>query len=495
MDVPASQADAARADAMPGGTMRPRPALHFAPARNWMNDPNGLIQWNGRVHLFYQHNPAGLTLEHMAWGHASSTDLWNWADHPLALEPGPDGPDRDGCWSGCAVVHDGTPRLLYTGLRGQATLPCLASADDQDLIGWSRSGQNPVIASWPPEPGVLAFRDHTAWRDGPAWYQVIGGGLADRGGALFLYRSEDLRNWRYLGVFAAAADHGLPGQIWECPDVFTLGHTTVVIVSVLSQGQVGAIWMTGEITGDRFTARASGRCDDGDRYYAPQSLPLADGRRIGFGWLRESLDELAGQDRTRVGVMSLPRELYLENMRLRHRPARELDSARGEKLASRLIEGAGTVNVKLSARERSAAEFQVIPVRGETGAVTLRLQGIDCDDVEIQVRPGHTTIRAGNRPLTSAIPATRTDARPALATGPVRMYYDAGILEVYSPSADPAAVICNRDAHYDGIAVEIPALPGAPPSAATITGWSSGGASRTRSAASLRPQSAYGHIE
>ena len=51
-----------------------------------MNDPNGLIQWNGRVHLFYQHNPSGLTPEHLAWGHASSTDLWNWVDHPLALE-------------------------------------------------------------------------------------------------------------------------------------------------------------------------------------------------------------------------------------------------------------------------------------------------------------------------------------------------------------------------------------------------------------------------
>jgi sucrose-6-phosphate hydrolase SacC (GH32 family) len=71
--------------------MRPRSALHFAPSRNWMNDPNGLIQWNGRVHLLYQHNPGGLTLEHTAWGHASSTDRWNWADHSLALEPGPDG--------------------------------------------------------------------------------------------------------------------------------------------------------------------------------------------------------------------------------------------------------------------------------------------------------------------------------------------------------------------------------------------------------------------
>ena len=111
-----------------------------------MNDPNGLIQHGGRVHLFYQHNPGGPVPGHMAWGHASSADLWHWADHPLALEPGADGPDRDGCWSGCAVVHDGVPHLLYTGLRGELTLPCLATAGDQDLIRWSRSPANPVIA-------------------------------------------------------------------------------------------------------------------------------------------------------------------------------------------------------------------------------------------------------------------------------------------------------------------------------------------------------------
>ena len=265
-----------------------------------MNDPNGLIQRDGRVHLFYQHNPGGLELEQMAWGHASSPDLWRWTDHPLALRPSPDGPDRDGCWSGCAVVHDGVPHLLYTGVRGQLTLPCLATAEDPGLIRWSRSEHNPVIDRWPREPGVVAFRDHTGWRSGPAWHQVIGGGLADRGGALFLYRSRDLRDWQYIGVFAAAADHGLPGAIWECPDVFTLGGVTVVVVSVADNGPQRALWMTGEIAGDRFRPAASGPCDGGDRYYAPQSLPLADGRRIAFGWLRGSLGELTGPDRTRA---------------------------------------------------------------------------------------------------------------------------------------------------------------------------------------------------
>lgn len=456
------------------GLARSRPALHFAPRRNWMNDPNGLIQWRGRVHLFYQHNPAGPTQEHIAWGHASTADLWNWTDHPLALEPDPDGPDRDGCWSGCAVVHDGTPHLLYSGLRGQVTLPCLAVAADRDLIGWSRYERNPVIAKPPETEAVVAFRDHTAWRSGPAWYQVIGGSLADRGGALFLYRSADLRSWEYLGVFAAAADYGLAGQIWECPDVFTLGRAAVVIVSVLGGDPPYAMWMTGEITGGRFTPRASGRCDDGGRYYAPQSFPLADGRRVAIGWLRECLDELTGQDRSRVGAMSLPRELYLDGLALRSRPARELSTARREKLYGRLVEGRAALSLKLSALATSAVEVQVTPVRGEAAAIALRLCGVGCPDVEIEVTSGGVTIRAGGRPLTRRDPSPAAGRLPAPPAGQVTMYYDGGILEVYSAGASPAAVICDRRGTYDLIEAEILSLPGSCRCTASIAVWSCG---------------------
>ena len=330
----------------PGGASRPRPALHFAPARGWMNDPNGIIQWNGNVHLFYQHNPAGPVHENIAWGHASSTDLWTWQDHPLALEPDPAGPDRDGCYSGCAVVADSTPRLLYTGVNGSRELPCLAEAADTDLIRWTRDPGNPVIASPPPGETVRAFRDHSAWRNGSTWYQVVGGGLEDRGGALFLYRSADLRNWQYAGVFAAAADHGLDGVIWECPDVFVLGDTTVVVVSVWDGQPPYAMWMTGQVTGHRFVPRQVGRCDAGHRYYAPQSLTLADGRRVAFGWLRECLGELACPDKTRVGAMSLPRELFLDpSGALRSRPAGELDGARRETLLNRTVDGHGAAGL------------------------------------------------------------------------------------------------------------------------------------------------------
>src|SRR3954470_10280575 len=80
-----------------------RPQYHFLPPSNWMNDPNGLIQWKGAYHLFYQHNPNSPLWGDIHWGHATSLDLVHWRDLPLALAPTPGGPDETGVFSGCAV--------------------------------------------------------------------------------------------------------------------------------------------------------------------------------------------------------------------------------------------------------------------------------------------------------------------------------------------------------------------------------------------------------
>jgi hypothetical protein len=65
---------------------------------------------------------------------------------------------------------------------------------------------------------------------------------------------------------ALPADHGLAGMIWECPDVFALGDTVVVVVSVSDGEPRYAMWMTGQVAGHKFTPQAAGRCDSARRY-------------------------------------------------------------------------------------------------------------------------------------------------------------------------------------------------------------------------------------
>ena len=92
-----------------------------------MNDPNGLIYWKGEYHMFYQYNPNAAYWGDMHWGHAVSTDLMNWRQLPIALYP--DKPyDKDGVFSGCAVVNNGVPTLVYTGTKPETQ--CIATTSD-----------------------------------------------------------------------------------------------------------------------------------------------------------------------------------------------------------------------------------------------------------------------------------------------------------------------------------------------------------------------------
>ena len=99
-----------------------------------MNDPNGAIVWKGRYHLFFQHNPTAAFADNIHWGHAVSDDLVHWEDWPIALAPDPGGPDRQGCWSGCAIDAEGVPTLMYFGLPDGN---CIATSDD-DLLTWRK---------------------------------------------------------------------------------------------------------------------------------------------------------------------------------------------------------------------------------------------------------------------------------------------------------------------------------------------------------------------
>jgi beta-fructofuranosidase len=293
-----------------------------------MNDPNGLIRHGGVHHLFFQHNPHDTAFGRMYWGHATSTDLVHWTEHPIALSPGDSGNyDADGCWSGCAVVlDDGSVHLVYTGNRDGRTLPCLATAVDVHLREWAKSPQNPVIDHWPTQlNGLTDLRDHAVVPAGGGFRQLVATGGSERG-AIIAYRSagQDLTEWSYDGVLLSAAGASLPGDVWECPDLFTIDGQDVLLLSYYDAGHTGndVIWVTGSHVDGGFEPLRYGRLDFGDRLYAPQSYAPGDGRRLLFGWLRTHLDP-ASADQPFTGAMSLPRELILHKGRLGHVPAAE----------------------------------------------------------------------------------------------------------------------------------------------------------------------------
>lgn len=294
------------------------PSFHFAPISNWMNDPNGLIYWKGNYHLFYQYNPAAPVWGNIHWGHASSKDLLHWKHQPIALAPDPQGADAGGCYSGCAVDHNGVPTLLYTGVFPETQ--CLATSDKPDLLVWKKHPQ-PVIPAPPEGMQIEGFRDPCVWQEANEWRMVLGSGLTDAGGAVLLYRSKDLLEWQYMGVLyhgnLKSVDPLWTGTMWECPSFFPLGDKWVLMVSVYSpKGPLYVIYYTGDYRVDRFEPDGPPRLLDfgaGACFYAPQTFVERKGRRVMFGWLRESRSV---EEQTKAGwsgALSLPRFLDLSD--------------------------------------------------------------------------------------------------------------------------------------------------------------------------------------
>lgn len=305
---------------------RYRPGYHFSPPSGWMNDPNGLIQWRGRYHLFYQHNPYEARWGFMHWGHAVSDDLVHWSDLPIALAPEPGSPRDDGCWSGVAVNDHGIPTLIYTEVRGGVQLPYVATGSD-DLITWRKHSRNPVIAGPPEGLTVPGFRDHCVWREDGWWYQIIGSGIVEQGGACFLYRGRTLLEWEYLGPLCAGSV-GENDAMWECPDFFALGDRHALVLSPLPLNR--AVYLTGRYESYQFFPDAHGEVDGSCDFYAPQSFVDERGRRIMFGWLREARNEAAQLAAGWSGAMSLPRLITPRaDGRVGMTPAPEIEALRG----------------------------------------------------------------------------------------------------------------------------------------------------------------------
>jgi beta-fructofuranosidase len=314
-----------------------RPGYHFLPPANWINDPNGLIEWNGEYHLFYQYNPFGGFHANIHWGHAVSADLVHWRDLPVALAPTPGGPDAGGCWSGCAVDDHGTPTLVYTGVSPQTV--CLATGSP-DLLTWTKHPANPVIAAPPPEWAAATgedFRDPFVWRAGDGWQMVIGARNGSAGGLVLRYTSPDLVHWTYAGVLlagnAAQAEPFWTGAMWECPNFVVVDGTPVLIVAAPAKvsGLLYALYFAGPFDGAAFTPQTQGIVAYGYSFYAPQVLRRHDGRQVMYGWLIDDRPAEVGKAAGWAGCLSAPIELtWGAEGRLHFAPAAELNQLRGQ---------------------------------------------------------------------------------------------------------------------------------------------------------------------
>lgn len=338
-----------------------RPQFHFSPPEKWMNDPNGMVFYDGEYHLFYQHYPDSNVWGPMHWGHAVSRDMTHWEHLPIALYP-----DSLGyIFSGSAVVDwnntsgfglEGKPPLVaiftYHNMpaekagRNDFQYQGIAYSNDKGRT-WVKYAGNPVV---PNTGNIRDFRDpKVIWHeDSRQWIMVFA--AYDH---VKFWASKDLKKWEYLSDFGK--ERGSHGGVWECPDLFPLrvedgGETRwVLLLSINPGGPNGGSatqYFIGHFDGKNFTLDESFAAsvtdekavwlDYGRDNYAGvtwSDVPKKDGRRLFLGWMSNWDYAQAVPTTAWRSAMTLPRALSLnkteQGYRLFSQPVRELTVLRG----------------------------------------------------------------------------------------------------------------------------------------------------------------------
>lgn len=442
-----------------------RPAYHFAPAKNWTNDPNGLVFYNGLYHLFFQYNPQGDTWGHMSWGHAVSKDLIAWTEWPVALE---DYKNEDGTttmfFSGTAVEDKNNTSGLATKAGEKPLVAIYTAHRDSSGTGinqnqsmaysldgktFKRYSHNPLI-----DLHTRDFRDPKVfwYAQENKWIMVVSKPLDYQ---IEMYSSPDLKNWKWMSSFDGP--HGDKAKIWECPDFFPLKADSksgkVKWVLTLSgahpyhKNYEGMQYFVGDFDGTHFTADPLSYplyIDYGKDYYAGiiwNNLPQKDERKIMLGWVNSW--EYANKIPTKGfrGQFSIPRELSLyENTqheyRLKANPIKELNAYRAAKLLDKKQLTVKNV-VALPTVKGDALDINFILTPNQKGKSGIRLLANGSQSTEIYYDPSDNSIKidrtkSGITDFSDKFPSVDEVKLPENYQHiPVRILVDKCIVEVY----------------------------------------------------------------
>lgn len=364
---------------------------HVMPPVGWLNDPNGVMQYNGVYHLYYQYSPFDASGGLKYWGHQTSTDLVSFKDHGIALYP--DQPyDLHGVYSGTAFVEDGLIHYFYTGnVKHLGDHDYIRSGREQNTVhavshdgGYTIEKVGCVIdADDYPSGFSQHIRDPKVFKHGEKYYMLLGARDLNDRGQVIVYQSDELADWRYQGIFSGPLD-GL-GYMWECPDYFSLDGKDLLIFSPQGvepdgyryQNVYQAGYMLGELDPSlmQFTVQEEFiELDRGFDFYAPQTFVDEQGRRILLGWMG-----LPDEDGTITNptvekcwqhAMTLPRELTIEEGRLKQRPVPEYKKLRDDVFDVQIILNGQYQNERL----RGDVYELIVEINDVEGGFKIRLR-------------------------------------------------------------------------------------------------------------------------
>ncbi len=329
------------------------PAFHITGETGWINDPNGLIYYNGQYHAFFQYHPNDIKWGPMHWGHVISDDLTNWKYLPIALTPGDDF-DKNGCFSGSAIVHDGKLWLMYTGFienqGGESIRQVQCLAESSDGITFKKHGMIIGEENLPDGYAPEDFRDPKVWFHKDFFWCIVAARKKEGRGRILLYKSKDLFNWTFVNDLLGKDSAGV---MIECPDYNEeLGYLLCCEQFQPSENGIHlnihtCRWLTGKIdysTG-LFKEETRGIVDYGFDMYAPQTFAH---KPILTGWLNMWDRNVPSEKYGFAGMLTAPRTVSVKNGRLYQEPVvncnQVFENAVCDSLEDKAVTGVITIN-------------------------------------------------------------------------------------------------------------------------------------------------------
>ena len=367
---------------------------HLMPKKGWLNDPNGLVYFKGEYHIFYQADEESL-LGHVnkAWGHYSTKDFITYKQHELAILPDSIY-DKNGAYSGSAIVKDDVLFLFYTGNVKHEGNHDITSGREHNLMRVeSKDGihfTNKVCLLKDedyPSDCTNHVRDPKIFEKGGQYHLVLGARLLDNTSCVLEYVSNDLNTWTYLRRYTPKAT---VGYMIECPDYLYDKDISFIVCS--PQGlqenniQFQNTYACGYYKINQNNLVEYHTLDYGFDFYAPQTF-YGTKSNIMIGWIgmpdNDYIDFYDDWNQT----LSMPRKVKFTDGKMIQYPIHEILSLRcDKKVFNTNISLTNSCNIEFNVESDFVIALNNVVLSYKNIEICLDLSQCDCGRIKRYIK-------------------------------------------------------------------------------------------------------------
>lgn len=285
-----------------------RPQYHFSAPQGWLNDPNGLVYWRGKWHMYYQLSPYTLYSREKYWGYAVSDDLIRWRHKPVAINVAyyPKG-GQNAIWSGTAFADTKNRSGFFDKNGGLVFAYTFIGLGD--YVAYSPDGlgirtlENPITKAPGRDPCIFYHEPSQKWV--ALRYEEVKDEKNGKALRKFVfYSSKDLQNW----------DRGqVLDDFYECPYMISMpvnGNKNKMKYLIFdAEGEC----VIGDFDGEKFTAIGGRRPKFilGEGYAGQVFNNAPQGRIVNISWFRQRPEDFVKMGMGFSQMMTVPAELKL----------------------------------------------------------------------------------------------------------------------------------------------------------------------------------------